>query len=65
MCAPVIRSILFNAASYNAGQVITATVTYTSCCDGPFTIAGSDDGGRAWTVTFNDGVSTATLTATA
>lgn len=65
MCAPVVRAVTFDRASYTAGQTITATVAYTSCCDGPFTVAGSDDGGRAWTVTFNDGVSTATLTATA
>jgi len=65
MCAPVLRNISFDQASYTAGQTITATVTYTSCCSGPFTVAASDTGGRTWTVTFNDGISMATLQAIA
>lgn len=65
MCFPVIRQITFDKASYKAGATITATVIYTSCCSDAFTVGGADDGGRKWTVTANDGVSTATLTAVA
>lgn len=65
MCAPVIQSVTFDATSYTQGATINATVTYTACCTGPFTVSGIDTGTRKWTVFSNDGVSTAVLQAIA
>lgn len=65
MCQPIIQSVLFDQASYTTGQTMTATIQYTLCCSGPCTVAGADTGNRTWTVASNDGVSLATLTATA